>query len=241
MGIAKLYSQSGGNGSKINGIIQDYYVYAGENVEKGDFVELLTGSNGDETETQVRKATTSDIYGVAKTSGMGGDSTGHKDIVSIYTRIVKGDIIPKIWAATDDTGRNYIAPDGTKLTASSNASVVTNLPNALDGDASSYAEISEAYGINVIFPIAKKITKIKMKVDNTAEETLSCNIYGYKNASSTSFDAALLKGTDIQSGLIEYSFENTGYYEKYNFSFSLPSADKKLVRVYEIQASEYEI
>lgn len=38
-----------------------------------------------EYETQVRKATTSDIYGVAKTSGTGGDSTGHKDIVSIYT------------------------------------------------------------------------------------------------------------------------------------------------------------
>ena len=85
MGIAKLYSQSGGKGLKINGIIQDYYVYAGETVKKGDFVELLTGSNGAETETQVRKATTPDIYGVAKTSGTGGDSTGHNDIVSIYT------------------------------------------------------------------------------------------------------------------------------------------------------------
>ena len=36
MGIAKLYSQSGGNGFKINGIIQDYYVYAGEKIEKGE-------------------------------------------------------------------------------------------------------------------------------------------------------------------------------------------------------------
>lgn len=71
MGIAKLYGQSGSGGFKPNGIIQDYYVYAGERIEKGDFVELLTGSNGDEKETQVRKATTSDIYGVAKTSGMG--------------------------------------------------------------------------------------------------------------------------------------------------------------------------
>ena len=86
MGIAKLYSQSGGNGGfKPNGIIQGYYVYAGERVEKGDFIELLTGSNGTETETQVRKATTSDIYGVAKTSGVGGDETGHKDMVKIYT------------------------------------------------------------------------------------------------------------------------------------------------------------
>ena len=84
MGIAKLYSQSG-SGGKINGIIEDYYVYAGETVKKGDFVEILTGSNGAETEKQVRKATTSNIYGVAKTSGTGGDSTGHNDIVSIYT------------------------------------------------------------------------------------------------------------------------------------------------------------
>lgn len=85
MGIAKLYNQGGGNGFEINGIIQDYYVYAGETVEKGDFVKILTGSNGAETEKQVRKATASYIYGVAKTGGTGGDSTGHKDIVSIYT------------------------------------------------------------------------------------------------------------------------------------------------------------
>ena len=36
-------------------------------------------------ETQVKKATTLPCNGVAKTSGTGGDSTGHKDIVSIYT------------------------------------------------------------------------------------------------------------------------------------------------------------
>lgn len=78
MGIAKLYGQSGSGGFKPNGIIQDYYVYAGERIEKGDFVELLTSSNGDEKETQVRKASTSDIYGVAKSSGGGGD------IIKVY-------------------------------------------------------------------------------------------------------------------------------------------------------------
>ena len=40
MGIAKLYSQSGA-GDKINGIIQDYYAYAGENISAGDFVEFV--------------------------------------------------------------------------------------------------------------------------------------------------------------------------------------------------------
>ena len=67
MGIAKLYSQSGGGNSfKINAMIKSYYVAANETITKGDFIEL------DETGTQVRKTTTSDIYGVAKTSGAGG-------------------------------------------------------------------------------------------------------------------------------------------------------------------------
>lgn len=38
-----------------------------------------------EYETQVRQVTTGRFYGVAKTSGIGGDNTGHKDIVSIWT------------------------------------------------------------------------------------------------------------------------------------------------------------
>lgn len=39
-----------------------------------------------ETETQVRKVTTGQFDGVAKTSGTGGDDTGHKDLVSIWTK-----------------------------------------------------------------------------------------------------------------------------------------------------------
>ena len=69
MGIAKLYSQSGGSGFKINGMTKSYYVAANETVTKGDFIEFVET----ETETQVRKATTSDIYGVAKSSGIGGN------------------------------------------------------------------------------------------------------------------------------------------------------------------------
>ena len=39
-----------------------------------------------EYETQVRQVTTGQFYGIAKTSGLGGDDTGHKDIVSIWTK-----------------------------------------------------------------------------------------------------------------------------------------------------------
>lgn len=40
----------------------------------------------DTYETQIRKVTTGQFDGIAKTSGEGGDDTGHKDIVSIWTK-----------------------------------------------------------------------------------------------------------------------------------------------------------
>lgn len=46
-----------------------------------------------EMETQVRKVTTGQFDGVAKTSGTGGDETGHNDVVRIWTKVK--DIIPE--------------------------------------------------------------------------------------------------------------------------------------------------
>lgn len=62
MGIAKLYSQSGGNGLKINGIIEDYYVYAGENISAGDFVEFVKGIASGTIETSVDTAIGEETY-----------------------------------------------------------------------------------------------------------------------------------------------------------------------------------
>ena len=84
MGIAKLYGQKA-SGTNINGIIKDYYVYAGSNVSAGDLVEYINGVAGQTTETQVRPTTSSKFDGVAKTSGVGGTSTAHNQQVSIYT------------------------------------------------------------------------------------------------------------------------------------------------------------
>lgn len=74
-------------GLDINGVIESYYVYAGENVNAGDFVEFIEGI-ADKTsttyETQVRKAITAQCDGVAKTSGIGGDETSHNQQVQIY-------------------------------------------------------------------------------------------------------------------------------------------------------------
>lgn len=100
MGIAKLYGQSKGtSGFKINGIIQDYYVVSGATVKKGDFVEIIN-------ETQVQKATTSQIYGVAKTSGTGGNK------ISVYV-VSSGNYVMadgKIFATSD--GKVFLLKEG---------------------------------------------------------------------------------------------------------------------------------
>ena len=51
MGIGALDYKKGGSGLNINGIIEDYYVYAGENVNAGDFVEFINGIAGKSTGT----------------------------------------------------------------------------------------------------------------------------------------------------------------------------------------------
>lgn len=45
MGQAKLYGQKA-SGTNINGIIKDYYAYAGENISAGDLVEYINGIAG---------------------------------------------------------------------------------------------------------------------------------------------------------------------------------------------------
>lgn len=64
MGIAKLYGQSG-SGGKINGIIEDYYAYAGENISAGDFVEFVNGFSGNTTTT----TSNSTVIDTVKNSG----------------------------------------------------------------------------------------------------------------------------------------------------------------------------
>lgn len=95
MGIAKLYSQSGGgNGFKINGVTDSYYVVEGETVNKGDFVEFVETA----TETQVRKATTDKIYGVAKSSGVGGKK------INVYV------MVNSVYVMAD--GKTLVTSDG---------------------------------------------------------------------------------------------------------------------------------
>lgn len=52
---AKLYGQNKG-GMSINGIIKDYYAYAGENISAGDLVEYVNGVAGKTEETSIDTA-----------------------------------------------------------------------------------------------------------------------------------------------------------------------------------------
>ena len=61
MAEAKLYGQNKG-GMSINGIIQDYYAYAGENISAGDLVEYVNGiaretNYGESVDTQLSSET----------------------------------------------------------------------------------------------------------------------------------------------------------------------------------------
>ena len=51
MGIGALDYKKGGESLEINGIIEDYYVYAGESVNTGDFVEFVQGVASQKIET----------------------------------------------------------------------------------------------------------------------------------------------------------------------------------------------
>ena len=60
MGVAGLDYKKGG--FDINGIIKDYYVYAGENISAGDFVEFINGVSG-ETEISTTTTTKQQLFG----------------------------------------------------------------------------------------------------------------------------------------------------------------------------------
>lgn len=196
-------------------------------------------------ETQVRKTTTSDIYGVAKTSGMGAykvvdytipegeDVSKGESIEYSVENIVNGDIIPKTWTKISDT--EYQA-DGITLKANSSYSTY-HLKYACDGDASEdryYHSLRTGSGdwIMWVFPEKKKITKMKLKfyVINYGVGTT------YIQGSNNEIDWVNLYTTS--SNLDEFTeipLDNTDWYTHYRI---LVEATQDII-VYEWQVSEY--
>lgn len=110
----------------------------------------------DEYETQVRKTTTSKFVGVAK------------EIVPTYdtvTKLIKADIIPKTWTEVT-AGTEYVAEDGTKLTASSAG--VLSCVNVCDGDVyTNWQQADDSPGarwVKLEFPEPIEITKMQIQI-----------------------------------------------------------------------------
>ena len=245
MGIAKLYSQSGGSSFKPNGIIQDYYVYAGERIEEGDFVELLTGSNGAETETQVRKATTSDIYGVAKTKGMGAYKTveytipegesvrqGESKEIGVET-IVEGDIIPKEWTMTNydvaSNGNIIIKTNSTNLTSKNNVSS----PCGGSGQLIFMTSDNEENWWQIDFGKKEKIIEIYVSI-SLAVNSATFHIQGSNDEQN--WEDLLVKPDGTET--ISETLTNTGWYRYYRLVFKTLAIGYS-VRIYNVYTTKY--
>lgn len=199
-------------------------------------------------ETQVTLATEPPFDGIALSSGVGGDDTEHNQQVKIARptpkAVVKqGDIIPKTWTEVTK-GTEYVADDGTRLTAISYSTSDTNAEafRACDGSTSTrWTSLGHSSGVEtylkLTFPSAKKITKMKVMVTGTNATKLSyIRIYG-SNSNSRN---VLYETTSIIGSLTEISLSNTDYYNSYEICPCFSEANCG-GRVWEWQTSEYEV
>lgn len=63
-----VLEQTGGGGDKINGIVEEYVVASGGNVNAGEFVKL------DSNQVKQLESSTDEIHGIAKTKGTDGQT-----------------------------------------------------------------------------------------------------------------------------------------------------------------------
>lgn len=75
------------NGNLFVGHSYDTSYYVNAQIWRANGNILTNQASFPEYETQVRKVTTGQFDGVAKTEGIGGDNTSHKDMVSIWTLV----------------------------------------------------------------------------------------------------------------------------------------------------------
>ena len=200
-----------------------------------------------EYETQVRKATTPDIYGVAKTSGMGaykvveytipeGESVSKNEWVNSFEGIVEGNIIPSVW--TEQSTTQYTAKDGTILTASSTYATSTIPPYAFDGISWKWESTSGKYypWIKLKFPEARKI--INMKTHCTFSATYGeLNGIKIQGSNDDSVWTDLYTIEEAQTELTEIELSNTDFYKFYRIYFD--HTNTVMASVHEWQVSKY--
>ena len=219
-------------------------------------------------EQQVKIATEPPFDALALSSGVGGDDTGHNEQVKIakslndydlinYTiqegevitkgeeverevvTLIQGDIVPKTWEQVTE-GTEYVAEDGTKISA--NAYTDTYTANkAFDGDSSScWMGSASTLEDNLIieFPKAVKITKIKTKISyGTVPNSIQLKGYASGKGWLLLYDFPIA----LVNELTEFTLNNADYYTKYKFLGNHTSNTRySYFVVYEFQTSEYE-
>ena len=221
MGIAKLYGQKA-SGTNINGIIKKYNAI--EDIAPGDLVELIN-------ETDIRKTTTSQFDGVAKTSGMGGHAV-----------LKQEDIIPKSWS-TVTTGTSYISSDGVKLTASSYLDSSRLASKACNNNISDFwiSASGTSHWIKLEFPTVVKITKMKTLIWGTNYAYFTGATIQGSNDGSVWTDLRSVtsnQGDADSTEATEVVLNNPDYYKYYRIYYTFSSSGT--ARLSEWQVTEYE-
>lgn len=180
-----------------------------------------------EYETQVRKVTTAQFDGIAKTSGEG--SSEYVEVEVTKT----GNLFPTSWATTSRT--QATASDGTTITASSSYDEESTPDLVTDGDENTEWIANDVSGdLTIKLTETKKITK--MKVRGYTGVTLSSLIIQGSNNETDWID--LHSSSDSYSSLTEIELSNADYYSYYKLSVVGQGQNP---RISEWQASEYTV
>lgn len=232
----------------VEGYTSDYLLYTQLfNIDETNNIPT-TQVKFTEYETQVRKATTSDIYGVAKTSGMGAYKTFEYTIPEgesvnkgegreySISSLIQGDIFPKTWTRENSDYTLYTSEEFT-LTANSIYQTGSAVDKLCNGSLTDYwcANTGSYYDIAIMeLPEATKITKMKTSIvdfDNFEYATI-------EGSNDNSLWTELYRETSTHEDLIEIILNNTDYYKYYKLKVGKKD-DGGIIGVREWQVSEY--
>jgi hypothetical protein len=218
-----------------------YYLYA--QIFGIDYDNNIPTNNiiATEYETQVRKVTTAQFDGIAKTSGEG--STGYKEV---EVEVMKTDNFFPIsgWVKVSDT--HYTTDSGYVLQSSS--IVKTNsttyvLTRVCDGDIGDtiipwWSDYGSPQWVKMTCPKPIKATKMMINFDYNGRTFISAKIYGSKDDNIWTEIYSYSKVSVLSE---EAVLTNTDYYQYYKvvFEMSDPYGDYGEVKVYEWKVLEY--
>lgn len=186
MGIAKLYGQKA-SGTNINGIIKDYYAYAGENISAGDLVEYINGVASSRTETSTDTVINKSAYKGFSISAIKLDEdrvfVAHSDSSNYYLY----GVVLTINGVTITVGTD------TQLSTTANSARVFVAKRLLDGRIFiAYARVSNSY----------KLYGMLVSADGTALTVLDDRALSGKGNDAVGLDVTVIDNNQYDSGYI---------------------------------------